>query len=158
MGSHLRRAIEFFFFISIEIKEQANTTTRTICSTENPPQRLKKNTVYSWPPSHSVTTLFARTLILINPETSPGCNNGKPLYTTLYRKKIELFNHKIRNLSCKKLAKGGSSYSISWSISCRTEIQVGTNQRNNDNHELHDLDSSWILTLWIVTREWSRGL
>ena len=65
------------------------------------------------------------------------------------------FNHKIRELSWEKLENGGSSYLISWSIYCRTEIQVGTNRCDNDNHELHDLDSSWILTLWKVIREWS---
>ena len=71
----------------------------------------------------------------------PGVSNGKPLYTTLdIVKKMELKN-KIRELSWEKLENGGSSYLISWSISRRTEIQVGTNWCDNDNHELHDLDT-----------------
>ena len=43
--------VRSIFFLSIEITEgQANTTTLIICSIENPPQRLKKNTAYSCPP------------------------------------------------------------------------------------------------------------
>ena len=69
----------------------------------------------------------------------PGVSNGEPLYTTLnIVKKMEL---KIRELSWEKLENGGSSYLISWSISRRTEIQVGTNRCDNDNHEFHDLDT-----------------
>ena len=48
---HILGVRSIFFFLSIEITEgQANTTTRIICSIENPPQRLKKNTAYSCPP------------------------------------------------------------------------------------------------------------
>ena len=41
---------------------------------------------------------------------------------------------------CHDLENGGSSYSISQSISRFTETQVGINRRDNDNNELHDLD------------------
>ena len=41
---------------------------------------------------------------------------------------------------CHGLENGGSSYSISQSISRFTETQVGINRRDNDNNELHDLD------------------
>ena len=41
---------------------------------------------------------------------------------------------------CHDLENGGSSYSISQSISHFTETQVGINRRDNDNNELHDLD------------------
>ena len=62
---------------------------------------------------------------------------------------------------CNDLENGGSSYSISWSISRFTETQVGINRRDNDNNELHIMTStgsSWIITLWKVIREWSRRL
>ena len=51
---------------------------------------------------------------------------------------------------CNDLENGGSSYSISSSISRFTETQVGINRRDNDNNELHIMTStgsSWIITL-----------